>query len=991
MSDPTASPEALRELITCLRRAEIDWDAENIADLVWLSRYMDGETMQRSPSSSSSSQPLRGQTDPSRPAPPLPPPPPPPSSEIGLYSGNSQSQPTKPTPDTGGIPFQVPTAPALRKTLAIGRALRPFMRKVDSYTQQVLDEDATAEQTAEQRFCMTVVRPAKERWLEVALVIEDSAASFLWRETIRDFKQVLERQGAFRSITVWHLQTSQGDIKLFATPPSDDAVQPSRSAKELIDASGRRLILLVSDCISSAWRIGTLHRSCLELWAAHGPVAIVQLLPGHLWSRTVLSAGLDVQLRAWIRGVTNQQLLFQEPPIGAEQGQSGGLKLPVITLEPNSLTQWAKMVSGWGESWAAGIWFDDGWQDLQPHQVSSAESLSSEQLVKRFTSTASALAKRLAGLMALVPVNLPIIYLLQETMLRESTPLHLAEIFMSGLIERDDEATEVDGSNRHRKPSYDFVPDVRSPLIDSVPNPLKEEVLDRVSQYIGKKLNRSIYSFTALLQLEKELGDAGGSDLLKFATVAKQVLQQMGGDYTALVDALDRPISSGSLLSSDFEMPPLRTMSFTVAQLIDADDETESQASWPSLQIDMFTVASITVDSEADDGFELFNFKIVTLSKQPQNQGLFERVFNKAVEFEWVVNERQRQARQFVEGFDSPSTPDLRSEVQLVNFLKALPADKFQQVISALGKRVLISQTRTQERLAYALVQSVQMSAYSDSGDSASRLAAFQKQLQAIIEFDSSKVFLEMVSIPGSTFTMGSPESEPGCQPWESPQHEVTVPPFFMGRYPVTQAQWRVVAGLEQVNLNLDPDPSNFKGDDRPVEKVNWYEAVEFCARLARHTGREYRLPTEAEWEYACRAGTTTPFHFGETISSELANYRGTSRYNDGPKGEYRQETTSVFHFKVANAFGLCDMHGNVWEWCQDHWHGNYDDAPNDGSAWLTDNEGAPRVRRGGSWNFIPEDCRSAYRDLNYPVNRLSNVGFRVVCSAPRTLQGADS
>ncbi|MEM7769095.1 MAG: formylglycine-generating enzyme family protein [Cyanobacteria bacterium P01_A01_bin.37] len=894
MSDPAASSGGLRELIACLRRAEIDWDAENIADLVWLSRYMDGETMQPSPSSSSSSQPLRRQTDPSRPAPPLPPSPPPPSSEIGLYSGNSQSQPTKPTPDTGGIPFQVPTAPALRKTLAIGRALRPFMRKVDSYTQQVLDEEATAEQTAEQRFCMTVVRPAKERWLEVALVIEDSAASFLWRETIRDFKQVLERQGAFRSITVWHLQTSQGDIKLFATPPSDDAVQPSRSAKELIDASGRRLILLVSDCISSAWRIGTLHRSCLELWAAHGPVAIVQLLPGHLWSRTVLSAGLDVQLRAWIPGVTNQQLLFQEPPIGAEQGQSGGLRLPVITLEPNSLTQWAKMVSGWGESWAAGIWFDDGWQDLQPHQVSSAEPLSSEQLVKRFTSTASALAKRLAGLMALVPVNLPIIYLLQETMLRESTPLHLAEIFMSGLIERDDEATEVDGSNRHRKPSYDFVLDVRSPLIDSVPNPLKEEVLDRVSQYIGKKLNRSIYSFTALLQLEKELGEAGGSDLLKFATVAKQVLQQMGGDYAVLVDALDRSMRPvRPVIPSDFEIPPLRTMSFTVAKLIE-DDETEQQAGWPSFQVDTFQVATILIDNDPGNDLERFDFKVVTLERQRTGR-LRGRV-------EWVIKEQQSQGRRLIETL-------------------------------------------------------------------------------------AEDLSLEMVSIPDGTFTMGSPKSEPECQLRESPQHEVTVQPFFMGRYPVTQAQWRVVAGLEQVHRELDSDPSRFKGDDRPVETVSWYEAVEFCDRLSRYTGKDYRLPSEAEWEYACRAGTTTPFHFGENIASELANYRGISTYNGGPKGEYRKETTSVYCFEVANAFGLHDMHGNVYEWCQDHWHKNYKGAPHDRSAWLTDNQGTSRVIRGGSWSNDPEDCRSAYRNYFYPADRYYGIGFRVVCSAPRTLQ----
>jgi formylglycine-generating enzyme required for sulfatase activity len=207
-----------------------------------------------------------------------------------------------------------------------------------------------------------------------------------------------------------------------------------------------------------------------------------------------------------------------------------------------------------------------------------------------------------------------------------------------------------------------------------------------------------------------------------------------------------------------------------------------------------------------------------------------------------------------------------------------------------------------------------------------------------------------------------------------------------MGRYPITQGQWRFVASVPQSNRGLNPDPSFFKGDNRPVESVNWYDAVEFCERLSQHTHRTYRLPTEAEWEYACRAGTTTPFYFGETITAELANYRATETYGDGPKGEYRQKTTLVDHFGLANAFGLYDMHGNVWEWCLDHWHGNYEDAPDDGSAWLTDDEEASRVQRGGSWNNNPRDCRSASRNLYNPDFDIDGIGFRVVCELPRIL-----
>ena len=148
-----------------------------------------------------------------------------------------------------------------------------------------------------------------------------------------------------------------------------------------------------------------------------------------------------------------------------------------------------------------------------------------------------------------------------------------------------------------------------------------------------------------------------------------------------------------------------------------------------------------------------------------------------------------------------------------------------------------------------------------------------KQQFQYFSESLSSNVTLDMVLIPGGSFMMGTPEGEEGSSEAEKPQHQVSIPAFFMAKYPVTQAQWRVVAALPQINQELDADPSRFKGDDQPVEQVSWRDATEFCARLSQKTGKPYRLPSEAEWEYACRAGTTTPFHFGETITTQLANY----------------------------------------------------------------------------------------------------------------------
>jgi formylglycine-generating enzyme required for sulfatase activity/uncharacterized caspase-like protein len=250
-----------------------------------------------------------------------------------------------------------------------------------------------------------------------------------------------------------------------------------------------------------------------------------------------------------------------------------------------------------------------------------------------------------------------------------------------------------------------------------------------------------------------------------------------------------------------------------------------------------------------------------------------------------------------------------------------------------------------------------------------------------------SKVFQESIGeinlglmpIKGGTFMMGLPEGEGAGNGDENPQHEVTVAPFLMGQHQVTQAQWRGVAALTKVERDLEAEPSNFKGDDLPVEQVSWDDAVEFCKRLSEYSKREYRLPSEAEWEYACRTGTTSAFHFGDTLTAKLANYDATETYGSGPKGEHRQKTTEVGSFP-ANAFGLYDMHGNVWEWCQDHWHDNYQGAPEDGSAWATAGDASTGLIRGGSWRSNPADCRSAIRSWHARDVRIDGLGFRVVC-----------
>jgi formylglycine-generating enzyme required for sulfatase activity len=270
---------------------------------------------------------------------------------------------------------------------------------------------------------------------------------------------------------------------------------------------------------------------------------------------------------------------------------------------------------------------------------------------------------------------------------------------------------------------------------------------------------------------------------------------------------------------------------------------------------------------------------------------------------------------------------------------------------------------------------------------------------------------LRMMYIPPGQYWMGSESDKDGYHN-EKPQHLVTVRAFYMSQTLITQAQWQAVAALPQEAIELDPNCAGFKGNSLPVEKVSWREALEFCARISRYTGRNYRLPSEGEWEYACRAIVNPealgekgkkkpvypPFHFGETLTGKLANYDATRAYQEEEAGEYREKTTRVRTFP-PNAFGLYDMHGNVLEWCLDPWHRSYEGAPEDSRVWDKENnenhyqnilnnidvlvkDKRTHVLRGGSWIDNPRDCRSAYRCVtgNRGWRDDDDVGFRLVC-----------
>ena len=235
----------------------------------------------------------------------------------------------------------------------------------------------------------------------------------------------------------------------------------------------------------------------------------------------------------------------------------------------------------------------------------------------------------------------------------------------------------------------------------------------------------------------------------------------------------------------------------------------------------------------------------------------------------------------------------------------------------------------------------------------------------------------EMVVVPAGTFNMGSNASEEGRLDREGPVHQVTISvPFAVGKYEVTFSEWDACVAAGGCN-GYRPKDAGWGRANLPVIYVTWEEANEFARWLSSETGKQYRLLSESEWEYVARAGTTGPFHFGSTISTDQANYRGNYTYGNGRKGVNRQKTVPVGIFP-PNKFGLHDMHGNVLEWVEDCWHDDYRGAPTDGSAWTSGGDCDSRVLRGGSWNIKPRNLRAADRNWNGAGYRSITFGFRV-------------
>lgn len=457
-------------------------------------------------------------------------------------SANVYSQSPQDSNQTAsGLPINVSAAQALRNQLAISRSLRPLKRRVPSKREFVLDETATAERIAEEKLLLPVMRPAPERWLELALVIDEGASMMLWKQTIKEFKQLLERHGAFRDVRTWGLFISEDSkVWLHSKTGSVSRQKKLHNPRELIDPNGRRLFVIISDCVSPAWRNGTITKA-LAAWASTSPMTIIQVLPEWLWERSALGVADSILLRSLAPGVPNQQLIMTALDLLDESDVVNKLKVPVVALEPESLRNWAWMVAGAGDVQTKGFLlaldaevFDIDDESTENNRV----ELSAKQHLQRFRLTASPMARKLAGLLAAAPVSLPVVRLIRQKMLPQSSQVHVAEVFLGGILKPlspIDEGVDAD------KIQYDFVDGVRDLLLDAVPLTESTEVLRKVSEYVAQRAGLSVDEFTAMLvNPGLPVDDSSGVLLRPFAQVTAKVLRRLGGKYTELAEELEQ-------------------------------------------------------------------------------------------------------------------------------------------------------------------------------------------------------------------------------------------------------------------------------------------------------------------------------------------------------------------------------------------------------------------------------------------------------------------
>jgi len=821
----------------------------------------------------------------------------------------------------GALPFGTPGGHGLPGALEITRALRPLIRRVPAPGLfQRLDEEGTIRRVIDSDLWVPLFCSQTRPWLDLALVVDESPSMRIWQETVRELKLLLSQLGAFRDLRTWSLRTHARDRDV--TLHSHRA-KAQRHHKELLSPAHDRLILIVSDCASPSWQGETLI-GWLGDWGRHHPVGLLQVLPHQrLWSRGPLGRASRLAVSAPERAAPNARLRAR--PLSLDKPGRGSIvapmpPLPMTTLAPGDLRPWARLVAGKGQEELTAFVLHTG---SSPRMV---RSLDPDWQVRyaAFRENASPIARRLACVLAAAPLRLPVIRLVQDAMkerdslLRQADQTHLAEFFLSGLIRRS-RPTPASSDALHPADTedpelidYDFLtPELRRRLLSDGLVTDAIEIQALVGEYVSRHLGAP-NPFLAALQAGKTVKgaamDAGGDP---FAYVSREVLSWLGGPYEEL----------------STEPAPGGTTRIAAA---DASGMPDVRSSVPA------DVWFLRLEDYAYRGDQIRGNQISHLpGVEPGKLGA-------------VPSPRELRRVDIVQrGFELCFQPEGADRAIQGSLLGR---------VAMLGPNVQVSPASGDEGVDFWEAGEPPIWATEWGWDEYGAWVGFSLEGK-----DGEPVTQRMRWIEPGRFQMGSPENEPGRWNDEGPRHEVTIREgFWLFDTPCTQALWEAV---------VDEKPARFKGATRSVEQVSWNAVQRFIAALNEQLpGLELSLPSEAQWEYACRAGSTTRYSFGDE-EDRLGEY---AWYSENAKGM----THSVGE-REPNAWGLYDMLGNVDEWVQDAWHEGYDGAPADGSAWETEETGAARVFRGGSWFDFARLCRCAFRGGREPGSRYGTLGFR--------------
>ncbi len=539
---------SLLNFIEASRFADLDLTSEEFAEVCWLAQLIAGTGTQaadsiapQAPPTTPSQAPGEARTETLGTRPP--------EDRAQMRTAQRRATPSEPS----GLPLRSPTAPALPRRLALARALRPLKRKIPSRTAEYLDEAATARRAADTDLWLPVFRPAPDRWLNLAVVVDDAPSMTIWRRTVTELLQILTESGAFRSVRIWRCNSDAAAELPLTLRGETAAAIPGRDPRELIDATGQRMILVVSDLVGAGWRDRRMAQ-VLGIWGAAGLVAVIDLLPQRMWEQGIQGI-VPVQLRSIEPATRNAQLQCRsrEPALDVSR-----LRIPVPVLELNDrwLASWAAMLAGVKTRWTNSmVIFSDTVASAYGASAGADEDVDADTRVKRFRAQVSPQAFRLATLLAAAaPLRLPVMRLIQHALLGDSGPAHLAEFFLSGLLHR---VSPLDAHVDPEETDYDFQQDVRDVLLGYLTPAEALRVLAEVSAFVAERLGMPV-DFLAVVTTNKlPLPLVERSQ--PFALVTLQVLRALGGVYAEKADLLECQMMSPPISPED-SPPSLPTL-----------------------------------------------------------------------------------------------------------------------------------------------------------------------------------------------------------------------------------------------------------------------------------------------------------------------------------------------------------------------------------------------------------------------------------------------